>query len=274
MMAGVMQYLHAKRGYAVFSERNIDSHMYGLAQQLNIALFSLDEWKLWKKRQVGLRPAPAHFQTDVYVSLKEMISKRNDLTGLFGYTRGEYWYYRDFRNIQNLVGVTRKYTKGLNATPFGRFAFLDLLSVFALSVLQLCEHVTFSGASRLTETIPPYLFGGPSVYKSRRELLRRVEEMLRKRDVLEKDQSLPSLDPAYTPELAEIVARYIQKPVDAVRVPQHVNFLAGIAASEAVDVRPATTDSGESGTTQKFAFDLANLLAQGAGVEKEILRLF
>ena len=111
MMAGVMRYLRAERGYAIFADRKIDDHMYGLAQQLNIALFPLEEWKLWKSRQVGDRPGPRQFTADVYVMLKEGLSRRNDLEGLFGYTRGEYWYYRDFRNVQNLVGATRRYAK-------------------------------------------------------------------------------------------------------------------------------------------------------------------
>ncbi len=273
MMAGVMRYLRAERGYAVFADRKIDSHMYGLAQQLDIALFSLEEWQMWKKRQVGNRPPPAHLYTDVYVELKEMLSRRNDLEGLFGYTRGEYWYYRDFRNIQNLVGVTRKYAKPLSSSATGRFAFLDLLALFSLAVLQLCEYVTFTGASRLAETVPPYLFGGPSVYKSRRELLRRVEEMLRARDVLGKGQQFPSLDPPYVNELAELVTRYVQKPVDAVRVPQHINFLAGIAASEAIGRRVDQTSSGESSTTEKFAFDLATVLVNAAGVSKAVLEV-
>jgi hypothetical protein len=273
MMAGVMQYLRAERGYAVFSDRKIDSHMYGLAQQLNIALFSLEEWRMWKKRQVGSRVFPAHFNADVYVMLREMISKRNDLDGLFGYTRGEYWYYRDFRNIQNLIGVAKKYSKALSTTTIGRYAFLDLLSLLALSVIQLCEYITFTGSSRLAETVPPYLFGGPSVYKSRKELLRRVEDMLRSRDMLDKDQQFPSLDPPYVNELAEVVTRFVQKPIDAVRVPHHINFVAGAAAVEAVGRTLSTPDSGESSTTQKFAFDLASLLVKTTGIDKEALKL-
>lgn len=273
MMSGVMQYLRAERGYAVFSDRKIDSHMYGLAQQLNIALFSLEEWKMWKNRQVGNRASPGHFDPDVYVLLREMVSKRNDLDGLFGYMRGEYWYYRDFRNIQNLVGVTKKYSKALSSTAVGRYAFLDLLSLFALSVIQLCEYITFTGSSRLSETVPPYLFGGPSVYKSRKELLRRVEEMLRSRDVLDKDQQFPSLDPPYVNDLAEIVTRFVQKPIDAVRMPHYINFVAGVAAAEAVDRTPSKPDSGESSTTQKFAFDLASLLIKTTGIGKEALNL-
>lgn len=274
MMAGVMRYLRAERGYAIFADRKIDDHMYGLAQQLNIALFPLEEWKLWKSRQVGDRPVPAQFTPDVYVMLKEGLSRRNDLEGLFGYTRGEYWYYRDFRNVQNLVGVTRRYAKSLSGGPLGRFAFLDLLSLFALSVLQLCEFVTFTGTGRLRETLPPYLFGGPSVYKSRRELLRRVEEMLRAREILDKDQQLPPLDPAYLTDLAEVVARYTQKPVDAVRVPQQINYLAGLAACEAAGLSVGRKDSGESSTTQKFAFDIATLLTKAARVDKAVLAEF
>jgi hypothetical protein len=273
MMAGVMKYLNAERGYAVFSDRRIDPHMYSLAQQLNIALYSLEEWKLWKQRQVGTRPTPALFLPDVYVAIKEIVCKRNDLEGLWRYTRGEYWYYRDFRNIQNLVGVTRKFAKALSSTPAGRFAFLDVLCLFSVSVLQLCEYVTFTGASRLNETISPYLFGGISVYKSRRELLRRVEEMLRERDVLGRDQQFPSLDPPYVQDLAEVVARYVQKPVDAARVPQYLNFQMGIAASEAAGRLLVKGDSAESSTTQKFAFDLASILARAAGVDKEVLSI-
>src|SRR5260370_8555437 len=80
MMAGVMQYLRAERGYAVFSDRKIDSHMYGLAQQLNIALFSLEEWRMWKIRQVGNRVLPAHFNPDVYLILRQLFSKTNNLS--------------------------------------------------------------------------------------------------------------------------------------------------------------------------------------------------
>ena len=274
MLAGVMRYLRAERGYAIFADRKIDAHMYGLAQQLDIALFPLEDWRLWKSRHVGDRVAPAHFSPDLYVMLKDRLGRRNDLEGLFSYTRGEYWYYRDFRNIQNLVGVTRHYAKALSGTPLGRFAFLDTLCLFSLSVLQLCEFITFTGSSRLGETLPPYLFGGPSVYKSRRDLLRRVEEMLRAREVLDRDQQLPPLDPVYMADLAEVVARYVQKPVDAVRVPQYINYLAGVAACEATGTPVMGRNSGESSTTEKFAFDIASLLAKAARIDKEILAFF
>jgi len=157
--------------------------MVGLAHQLNIGLFDRQEWESWCKRMTNTHPVPRQCEEELNGVIVTKLDKWTDLKPLLAYLRAEFWYYRDFRNIQNLIAVTKLVSSKFGASPVGQFTFCDTLSVFSLSVLQLCRFVVTTGLLRLKETVPPYLFGGTATYKSRRELLKKVEDLLRSRDL-------------------------------------------------------------------------------------------
>lgn len=268
-LAGVMKYFGADRGYAIFSDRDVDAHMVSLAEQLNVTLYDGAEWKQWLARTSGAHMIPAQFEERVDATLFDSLGKWTDLRPLLGYIRNEFWYYRDFRNIQNLVGITRKLASRFTPRPLSHFVFRDLLSLFVLSILQLCRFVSVTGVGRVAESVPPYLFGGASNYKSRRDLLKRIEDLLRSRALLASEQAMPSLDPPYLPELMELVFRFCNKPSAAIRVPQYLSARAGREALRIADVGPNPMAAWDDPTVEKFASDVARLFVRATGLTAE-----
>lgn len=272
-LAGVMQYFGADRGYAIFSERKIDAHMVSLAEQLKIALYDDVEWKHWSARTAGTHFIPPHFDGALDAKLFDSLNRWSDMRPLLAYVRNEFWYYRDFRNIQNLIGITRKLAVKFSTNPLGRFVFCDVLSLFVLSILQLCQFVSTTGVTRLAESVPPYLFGGPSNYKSRRDLLKRVEDLLRSRALVAAEQTMPSLDPPYLPDLTELVFRFCQKPAVAVKVPQYLSNEAGRAAIEVHAGHASPRPPSEDPIIEKFASDTATLFVRATGLPTQLASL-
>jgi len=271
-LAGVMRYLRAQRGYGVFVQKATEPHMVALAEQLDIAVMDEPEWTHWRRRVAGPRPVPRTFEDRIDEVLGDQLSRRTDLTELLSYLRAEFWYFRDYRNVQNLIGQLRRVAGQLRPEPIPAFVVLDACGQFALAVLQLCERVSASGVMRLTDTVPPYLFGGISTYRNRRDLLRRVEEFMRRKEVLDTAQSMPSLDPAYVPELCELVLRFCNKPAAAGRVPQYLNFCAGEVAAQVAGERSVSRAHGEDDLTEKLAFDLLDFVGKAARINPDLIR--
>src|SRR6267143_1874499 len=141
-LAGLMRYLHARRGYGVFAKKATEPHMIALGQQLDIALMSDAEWQHWRGRIAGSYPIPRTFEETIEAEVAVQLRKRSDLAPLVSYLRTEFWFYRDYRNVQHLVGQVRRAGERLNNSPLMQFVFLDACSLFALSIFQLCEYVS------------------------------------------------------------------------------------------------------------------------------------
>lgn len=270
-LAGVMRYLHARRGYGVFAQKATESHMIALGQQLDVALMDDREWQHWRRRISGSYPVPRMFEEAVEGALADQLRRRTDLEGLLRYLRTEFWYFRDYRNVQTLIAQLRRSTAELDASPLSQFIVLDACGLFALAILQMCEHVNTSGLLRLSETAPPYLFGGVTTYRNRKDLLRKVEDLLRKKNVLDVEQGMPHLDPSYLPDLLELILRWCNKPAAAARVPQYLNIRAGIAAANAAGFKGSTHAHGESDLTEKLALDLTELLGRAAKLRDDAI---
>jgi hypothetical protein len=273
-LAGVMRYLHSARGYGVFAKKRTQPHMIALAQQLDVMVMDDDEWQHWRKRVAGPFVVPSIFEDGVEARIASGVQKWSNLAPLMRYLHTEFWYYRDYRNVQSLIGWLRRSAEHLNGSPLAQYIVLDAIGLLSLAVLQLCEFVNTSGLLHLKETIPPYLFGGVATYRSRRDLLGKVEELLRKKNVMDADQTMPRLDPAYLTDLMELVLRFCSRPHAAVRVPQQLNILAGQAAARVSPGAAMAPDTGqqENDLTQKLAFDLIGLVARAAALPDVLTR--
>ena len=272
-LAGVMQYLRAGRGYAVFSKKNTEPQMIALAEQLGVTLMDDREWRHWRARIAGPFAIPDTFNQKIDSAVADGARKWTNLAPLLRYLRTEFWYYRDYRNIQSLLAQLHRAAKHLNLSPLARYLVLDATALFALAVLQLCEFVNSSGLLRLRDTVPTYLFGGIATYRSRRDLLFKVEELLRKKNVIDTDQAMPRLDPAYLNDLMELILRYCNKPHAATRVPQQINAWAGFAAAKAAgNAGRANGRQRESELTQKLALDLIELVGRAGSLPPPLLR--
>lgn len=273
-LAGVMRYLHAHRGYGVFARKEAESHMIALAQQLDVAVMDDAEWQQWQKRIAGQYPVPRMFEDAIDAAVAKGVDQWTNLAPVAKYVRSEFWFYRDYRNVQGLIARLRKSADSFNGSPLAQYIALDAISLLALAILQLCEAVSTAGVMGLRETVPPYLFGGVATYRHRRDLVRAVEELLRRKNVMEPDQPMPRLDPPYITELMELVLRYCNRPEVAGRVPQYQAWLAGVAAAKVAgaDPQPLPTQRDESDYTKKLSLDLIDFVGRATGLPDVLMK--
>ena len=270
-LAGVMKYLRARRGYGVFAQKAIESHMIALGQQLDIALMDQGEWQSWCRRVSGPFSVPRMFEDVIDATLSARLAQRTDLETLLRYLRTEFWYYRDYRNVKTLIVQLRHSADCLTSSPLSQFVLLDAAGLFAVALLQMCEYVNTSGLSRLADAAPPYLFGGVATYRNRKELLRKVEGLLRAKNLIDTDQGMPPLDPPYLSSLLDIVLRWCSKPSAAARVPQYLSVRAGFAAAAATGSTQLSQAHGESDLTEKLALDVIEFLGGAARLRSELV---
>ncbi len=218
-LRGVLDYMGSDQGILLLERKPIDSHIRDLARQLGVHALSGPEVDHWVESAKRGLDDPEYFRSDLH----EAYGKAQDKyagESLSSFLQFDFWYNRDFRNVQNLLAHFRALrVKPTGKQPWHSVQFLEAASHFSLSVLQLCRHVQEMGLSEIRDTVPTYLFGGHSMYKSRRDLYSKLTTVLENAGVLDNRAKMPPLEPPYAPALAELVLRFIERPHASTRVP-------------------------------------------------------
>jgi hypothetical protein len=218
---GVLDYFDADEGAALFSRKPVPQHIKELGRHLSVLVLSGAEVDEWIKSLLNGIGEFGYFDEKRYLTFIEAITHPAVET-LTDYLLTDYWFYRDFRNLQNVIGHYKKVSPILKGdAPWHKIIVLETAIHLAFSVLQLCRHITSTGRSGVGESTAAYLFGGVTSFKARRDLYARVVQLLTSTGMVPKDGPiLPPLEPAYTPMLAELVVRLIERPHSSILVPQ------------------------------------------------------
>lgn len=218
-LRGVLTYLSAGQGVILYSARSVDPHLKDLGRALDVLLLSGPEVDTWLESLTKDLPDPGYFVDAQFLDYAEAVSTEQ-LKSLGEYLKYDYWFYRDFRNIQNVIGHLKK----LERKPMGSgrrdaVQVLEVCAHLAITILDLCRHLRLLGVDRLPEQTAAYIFGGPALYKARRDLHQRVQLVLSRTGVMPPAEMLPPLEPTYTGALAELALRFIERPLSAILVP-------------------------------------------------------
>jgi hypothetical protein len=262
-LRGVLSYLGADEGVVLFSRRLVAQHMKELGRQLGVLVLSGNEVDEWTASLQNGIPDPGYFDEANYPDFVGSIAHPAVET-LADYLTSDFWFYRDFRNIQNMLGHYKKVSSVLSGnSPWHKVVVIDAATHLSLSVLELCRYIRFVGLPSIGEKAAAYLFGGVTSFKARRDLYSKVVQLLTSTGMAPKNGPiLPPLEPAYTPALAELVLRFIERPQSSIQVPQilqdeswRVFGSTGIAFQEDKKMLAA----------QKLAQDLLDFLRTAAG---------
>jgi hypothetical protein len=260
---GVLNYLGADEGVVLFSRRTVAQHMKELGRQLGVLVLSGNEVEEWTRSLQNGVPVPGYFQDVNYPDFMGSVAHPAVET-LADYLASDFWFYRDFRNIQNVLGHYKKVAPTLSGNAsWHKVVVLDAAIHLCISLLELCRYIRFVGLPALGEKTAAYLFGGVTSFKARRDLYAKVVQLLTSTGMTPKNGPiLPPLEPAYTPALAEIVLRFIERPHSSIRVLQ-------VLQDEMWRVFGAPGISFEEDTntlaTQKLAQDLLDFLKAASG---------
>lgn len=265
-LRGVLDYLGANEGYFCSARRPLDAHVRELSRQLDIVSLARTEIDHWIACLIKDKPYPGYFDSGAYGKLLKAREKSSTSGDLEKFLQREFWYNRDFRNIQNLLA----YFRNLKGKPSGREQWhavmvLEATLHFSLSVLQLCRHVRLIGTENVVDTVSSYIFGGVATYKSRRDLHNKVRDLLeRTGTVTQGGPTLPSIEPGYTKQLAEIAFRMVERPQAAIAVPLVIQdemwrCLGATGLKE--------TEDKEVLIARKFAGDLVRFVANAGQLD-------
>lgn len=218
-LRGVLHYIGGDEGILLLSGRDIPPHLRELAAGLSLLVLAMEEVEQWHASLVNGVHMPGYFEDKLFEEYQKALLAIPPSQGIALFLKADYWFYRDFRNVQNLVGHLKKYATSLDGkSRLHTTQFLDVGWHFSQTVLDLCLHAQRGGIQRLPETVNSYLFGGHTSYRARKDLLSAVSQLLAKTGVA-KASAMPSLDPVYAPDLAELLLRFLERPQAAILVP-------------------------------------------------------
>jgi hypothetical protein len=264
-LRGVLDYVKAESGVAAFLRKPVPSHLRDLGRRLDVLVLSGEEIEQWCQNLTNGLPDLGFFQESAYDEYQKARLRLGN-SGLTEYLHADYWFHLDFRNLQNLIGHTRKVSAHLNSQhSWHNLIVLDVAAHLCLTVFDLCRQIRMLGLSSISETTAAYLFGGATSFKARRDLYGKVQQLLASTGVVESSgPSLPPLEPAYTEALAELAIRFIERPHAAILVPQVIqdSFWRHLGASGT----PPLEDKN-SLAAEKLAQDLLDFLKFATGGE-------
>jgi hypothetical protein len=216
---GVLDYVHGDEGVLLLGAKELSPHLRELAGTLSLLALAKDEVDSWCASLAnGIKP-PGYFEASAFREYEKARLAIQPSASIASFLKADYWFYRDFRNVQNLIGHLKKYGPQMDGqSSLHVTQGLDIAWHFSQTVLDLCLSVQRGGASRLTESVNSYLFGGRTSYKARKDLLANVSQLLTKTGIA-RPNAMPSLDPPYASALAELVVRFLERPQAAVQVP-------------------------------------------------------
>jgi hypothetical protein len=260
---GVLNYFDADEGVVLFSRKSVPQHLKELGRNLGVLVLSGVEVDEWLKSLLNGVGEFGYFDEKHYLAFIQAVFHPAVET-LSDYLFTDYWFYKDFRNLQNVIGHYKKVSPVLKGdAPWHKIVVLETAIHLAFSVLQLCRHIRSVGRSGIGESTAAYLFGGVTSFKARRDLYARVVQLLTSTGMVPKDGPvLPPLEPAYTPALAELVVRLIERPHSSVLVPQILQeeIWRTLGASGLIH-----EETKRVLATQKLAQDLLDFLRTASG---------
>jgi hypothetical protein len=262
-LRGVLNYLKAEDGIILFSRKPVAPHLKDLGRQLGILILSGAEVEDWIKHISNGLDDPGYFDEPEYSKYISAILHPS-IRALSDYLRTDYWFFRDFRNLQNLIGHYKKVAAGIDGSaPWHQTIAIDAAIHFSLTILDLCREIRLLGLSGIEEKTATYLFGGVISFKARRDLYAKVQHLLSATGTLSSGgPQLPPLEPAYTKALAELVFKFIERPHASTLIPQVLqdNLWKQLGAKGRNTVEEKNTLAAE-----KFAQDLIDLLKLASG---------
>src|ERR1019366_8332142 len=100
----------------------------------------------------------------------------------------DYWFYRDFRNLQNIIGHFKKVASKFDgSSEWHKIVALETAIHLSISVLELCRYIRYVGLTGVGESTAAYLFGGVTSFKARRDLYAKVVQLLTPTGMVPKD---------------------------------------------------------------------------------------
>jgi hypothetical protein len=272
-LRGVMDYFGADQAY--FLRPQIDTHARTIAPKLGLRV--LDD--------AGLAQVEKTLDVDSYpipladLAIQQQIAdlwgivvpaggKPSDdqlkLKGVYSYLSYSYWYIERYRNLLVLLSQFEGVAPLLDAAD-SRHVLLCHVGVerFAHCLLDLADHVQAQGMNDVVKYSRNYLYGGPLALKEKERFF---ELLARTTGVTE------PLDPAWLPDVLELLGRLLRNPGGAADVLRHLMaayiWCAHLGNLTLPEMTPGVTNT----PALVLAKDVAQTFIKATGIPSAALR--
>jgi hypothetical protein len=266
-LRGVMDYFGADQAYFVRSK--MDSHFRAIAPKMGLRALNDAELASMEKA-VGATAFPLPL-ADVafYQSVRNLwgvevpahakiTAEQVRLKKVYTYLSYTYWYIEKYRNLLTLVGQFESVAELLDPAD-ERHVLLAYTGAerFAHCLLEAAQYVLSMGATDVRQYGRMYLYGGPLALKDKEKFF----GLLQKATGFEEP-----LDPAWLPNVMELLCRMLMHPGGAADVLRHLEaiFLWCVRLRNAVlpELTPGVTNTA----ALVLAKDTAITFAKAAGI--------
>ncbi len=278
-LGGVRDFFGADRAYAVM-QRSVPDGVREQAGRLGVDVLGDADRKILENVHAANAPSGPMFELAGAVKLQELakgLDRR--LEALVRFRDHEYWYLPPERRMQRLLVALRSAAPVLDVRQRAHALLaIDLLFLFALSLLGACRHVSATSLADPRRALLEYLLGGAEQTRAREQGLAGLLEALT--ELRTQGVALPgemveraSVEPPYFEELAETVARMLRRPRDAQRLLRYLEWWGqcqvGLGGPGVVDaLGPAYGDY-----TRKLVSDVARTCFAAAGLDSGWMQL-
>lgn len=274
-IAGVRDFFGADRAYAVL-QREIPDGVREQGDRLGVDVLGDADRQVLENVHGPHAPAAPFFEMPGAVKLQDLakgLDRR--LETLVRFRDHEYWHIPPERRMQRLLVALRGAAPVLDARQRAHVVLvIDLLFLFALSLLGACRHITATSLADPRRALLTYLLGGAEQTRAREQGLGELVDALRA--LRDQGVELPnemldgvSVEPPYFEALAETVTRMLRRPRDAQRVLRYLEWwgqaqvgLSGVQVVEALG-------AAYGGYTRKLVSDIGRMCVSAAELDAE-----
>ncbi len=270
-LAGARDFVGADRAYLVL-QRSIPPGVRELGGSLALDILGDADRQILENVHGQFAPAVGPFELAGAIRLQALLTQVDKkLESLNRFREHDYWYLPPERRLQRLIVELRAAGPVLKTEQLAhRVLVLDLLFLFALSVLGACRYVSAVSLHDPKNALLEYLLGGPAATRERGQQLSALKGGVAALEMAgaASPKLLDSfeLEPPYFASLAETVARFVRRPRDSQRVLRYVEWWS--QAQEGLGLPPASEKLGATygQVTQKLVSDMARTCFSAAGL--------
>ncbi|MFS0892379.1 hypothetical protein [Peribacillus frigoritolerans] len=223
---GVMEFLGSDtKGYLVLGQLSIPSHIREMGNRLNITLMDMTNIKGFSILYNTDKLSGNMFDFDAFQYIQSVSDKT--LGDLFNYRKYHFWISKHNTNILNIINMLRENRLKLNSdSKEHQILITDLVTLFTISLFDLCSYLVRVNISNPKETVIAYLFDGVYNLKKYNKVVNMMDNILKKSvDNYDEIQHILTVVPDYYNDLLDLVVRIIKRPNESKNILKYFDII-------------------------------------------------
>ncbi len=278
-LRGVMDFFRASKGYLSLAIDNpISEAQRIVAHRLGVTILNETNLKNLEKRVVNSSLLELKLnKAESWLNLENSFANmsNNEVQPLLNFRNYRYWLNPTYQNIFAIITLVSKHKKVFEEiNTWQKALFLDLLTLFTLSVLNMSGYVFRINPENPEVELKSYLYGGYAELERRQSILDDIKKLVEKIPTQKSffNDAL-KLDPDYLPNLFDIAFRLLNKPFDSSQIPRFLQVILfeKILNKDENNYGVKYIETGFSDVTKKLAKDIAEFFCNATKITNKLL---